>query len=144
MVNESKSSVGKTGRQIALFGAVGVVGFLVDAGVLHVAVAVGLGLYIGRAVSFLCAVSVTWILNRRFTFQGASNGSALSQWGRFVVSQLSGAAINLGVYAALVRFSALVAQYPSLGVAIGSLSGLLVNFSVARAFVFKRSHAGNT
>jgi putative flippase GtrA len=54
------------------------------------------------------------------------------------VSQLSGATINLGMYALLVHMSPLVAREPVIGVAAGSLSGLLVNFWVARVFVFDK------
>jgi putative flippase GtrA len=123
-------------RQMFSFGLVGVLGFLVDAGVLYVALYGGLGLYAGRAVSYMTAVSATWVLNRRYTFERASGRNRLHEWARFVISQLSGATINLGMYALLVHMSPLVARYPIIGVAVGSVSGLLVNFSVARAYVF--------
>ena len=38
----------------------------------------------------------------------------------------------------LIRVSALVATHPVLGVAAGSLSGLTINYVVARVFVFGR------
>jgi putative flippase GtrA len=105
---------------------------------LYVALYWGLGLYGGRAVSYLSAVSATWLLNRRYTFRRTSDGNKLHQWARFVVSQLAGASLNLGVYALLVHASPLVAHEPVIGVAAGSLSGLLVNFSIARIFVFAK------
>jgi putative flippase GtrA len=106
--------------------------------VLYLALSWGLGLYGGRAVSYMSAVSATWLLNRRYTFERTSGDNKLHQWARFVVSQLAGATINLGVYALLVHVSPLVAHEPVIGVAAGSLSGLLVNFSIARVFVFGR------
>ncbi|HEY1724622.1 MAG TPA: GtrA family protein [Steroidobacteraceae bacterium] len=121
---------------MASFSLVGVLGFVVDAGVLYAALYVGLGLYLGRAASYMAAVTFTWGLNRRYTFEAGSGGEPVRQWARFVVSQLAGATINLGVYALLVHMSPFVAQRPVIGVAVGSLSGLLVNFSVARAYVF--------
>ena len=132
----NKASLSLIARQMLSFSSIGVIGFLVDAGVLYAALFAGLGLYAGRAVSYLVAVSATWLLNRRYTFARASGYSRMHEWARFVVSQLSGAAINLGVYGLLVHSSPLVAHNPVLGVAAGSLSGLLVNFSVARAYVF--------
>jgi putative flippase GtrA len=124
-------------RQFLSFGMVGVIGFLIDAGVLYLAIAFGLGLYLGRALSYLVAVTATWILNRRYTFrQSASNAGLWRQWARFGISQLSGATVNLGSYALLVHWVPLVARHPVLGVAAGSLSGLVVNFSVARMYVF--------
>ena len=138
VINDKKAGALGVARQMLSFSVVGVLGFLVDAGVLYVALAWGLGLYGGRAVSYMSAVSATWLLNRRYTFEQKSGDNKLHQWARFVVSQLSGATINLGVYAALVHMSPLVAHAPVIGVAAGSLSGLLVNFSVARAYVFYR------
>jgi putative flippase GtrA len=124
-------------RQFIAFGMVGVVGFVVDAGVLQGALIVGLGLYAGRIVSYLTAASATWILNRRYTFRGSSGGSAISEWARFVFSQLSGATVNLSVYGLLVYFSAFVAKTPVIGVALGSIAGMLINFIAARAYAFK-------
>lgn len=124
-------------RQFISFGIVGVAGFVVDSGVLYGALAVGLGLYVGRIVSYLSAATSTWILNRRYTFAGASGGSLLGQWARFVLSQLSGATVNLCTYGALVWYSPLVARMPVIGVALGSVAGLLVNFMAARAYAFK-------
>ncbi len=124
-------------RQFITFGIVGAAGFLVDAGVLQCALILGLGLYAGRIVSYLAAATATWILNRRYTFKGSSGGGAFSEWARFVVSQLSGAAVNLSVYGVLVYFSPLAAKWPVIGVAAGSMAGLLINFIAARAYAFK-------
>jgi putative flippase GtrA len=138
VINERKPGVMGVARQMLSFSLIGVLGFLVDAGVLYLALFWGLGLYAGRAVSYMAAVSATWLLNRRYTFGRTSGDNKLHQWARFVVSQLAGATINLGVYALLVHTSPLVAHEPVIGVAAGSLSGLLVNFSIARVFVFER------
>ncbi len=126
-------------RQFISFGIVGVAGFIVDAGVLYCALAVGLGLYAGRILSYLTAATTTWILNRRYTFGRAVGGSLIGEWARFVFSQLSGAAVNLGVYGLMVSFSPLAARNPVIGVACGSIAGLLVNFIAARSYAFKRA-----
>ncbi|MGO9594059.1 MAG: GtrA family protein [Steroidobacteraceae bacterium] len=137
-ISDKKPSVLGVARQMLSFSVVGVLGFLVDAGVLYIALSWGLGLYAGRAVSYMSAVSATWLLNRRYTFARTFGDNKLHEWARFVVSQLSGATINLGMYALLVHMSPLVAREPVIGVAAGSLSGLLVNFWVARVFVFDK------
>lgn len=138
VINEKKSGVLGVARQMLSFSAIGVLGFVVNSGVLYIALSWGLGLYAGRAVSYMSAVSATWLLNRRYTFGSTTDDNKLHQWARFVVSQLAGATINLGVYALLVHSSPLVAHEPVIGVAAGSLSGLLVNFSIAKALVFDR------
>ena len=123
-------------RQLFSFGVIGCLGFLVDTLVLYLAIFLGAGLYLGRALSYLAAVTVTWALNRRFTFAQRGDGTALSEWAKFSVSQLSGATINLGAYAALVHTSSYCAQHPVVAVAVGSVAGMIINFTVARRYVF--------
>ena len=123
--------------QLISFGLVGVIGFVIDAGTLYVARWMGIGLIVGRVLSYLTAATSTWLLNRRFTFASKSERRPLHEWALFMLSQLSGAVFNLGLYAWLVKTSTLVAAHPVLGVAAGSLAGMLTNFFVARKFVFK-------
>jgi len=124
------------------FGLVGVVGFVVDTGLLYLGLAAGLGLWLGRVVSYLGAVTATWLLNRRFTFRGHIPGHTFHEWGRFAVSQLGGAITNLGIYGVLIEASVLARSHPVVGVAAGSLSGLVINYSLARIFVFRGTLAG--
>lgn len=122
--------------QFLRFGVVGTVGFVVDTAVLYAGLAAGLGLYGGRALSYLVAASTTWALNRAWTFRGQGEGPAMRQWALFVVLNLVGFAFNYGTYAALVSSVALVAQHPVIGVAAGSLAGMVGNFLLSRRFVF--------
>jgi len=124
--------------QLISFGVIGTGGFVVDSLVLYAALYLGLGLYAGRGVSYLTAVTFTWALNRRYTFEQSANSGHFAQWRRFALSQLSGAAINLGVYSGLVRMSPFCAAYPVIGVAIGSLMGMMVNYAAARVYAFRQ------
>jgi len=130
----------RTLLQFLRFGVVGTVGFVVDTAVLYAGLALGLGLYGGRAVSYLAAATTTWALNRAWTFRGQGQGQGRSpvmrQWALFVAINLVGFAFNYGTYAALVAGVAFVAQYPVIGVAAGSLAGMLGNFLLSRRFVF--------
>ncbi len=126
-------------RQFFRFTIVGALGFLVDAGVLHLLVAgAGGDLYASRLLSFLAAASFTWAMNRRFTF-GSGDRRTGRQWARFVAVNAVGGGINYGVYAALVATVPAVAGLPVLGVAAGSLAGLAVNFTGSRTLVFGRA-----
>jgi putative flippase GtrA len=118
------------------FGVVGAVGFLVDSGALYAAIYLGAGKYAGRLISYLCAVTVTWALNKRFTFADQAHGPLLRQWARFAASQLSGGAVNLLVYSALVHSNEFCAQHPVVAVGAGSIAGLVVNFIAAQRFVY--------
>jgi putative flippase GtrA len=124
---------------VVKFAAVGTVGFLVDAAILHVMVTLGgAGLYVSRVFSYLAAATTTWFLNRHFTFHGAANASAGRQWRRFVLVNGLGGSLNYGVYAALVACCDIFAIYPVGAVAVGSLAGLLFNFSASRRLVFRQ------
>lgn len=122
--------------QFLQFGVVGTIGFLVDTAVLYAGLALGLGLYGGRVVSYLAAATTTFALNAAWTFRGQGRGPLLRQWAVFLVLNLSGFAFNYGTYALLVWTTPLVAAHPVLGVAAGSLAGMFANFAVSRRFVF--------
>jgi putative flippase GtrA len=123
-------------RELVLFGLVGVFGFLVDSGVLYLLKS-SLGLYYGRLVSFTCAVLTTWVLNRRLTFSMRASGLTLThEFSRYIGMMLGGGVVNYLVYALLVHFIEFVARQPVWGVALGSCMGMLVNYFLARSFIF--------
>jgi putative flippase GtrA len=125
------------GSQFFHFALIGTLGFLVDATALQAFLNIaGLDLYSGRVGSFLIAVTFTWAMNRRFTFQ-SFDPRMLREWGRFLAANALGAVANLGVYAVLVAGVNMVAAHPVLGVAAGSVAGLAVNFAGSRYFVFR-------
>ncbi|MFM7402829.1 MAG: GtrA family protein [Erythrobacter sp.] len=133
---------GHFGRFIR-FALVGAAGFVVDAGVLYAGLALGLGLYLGRACSYLFAATFTWALNRRFTF-AASSPPRLAEWLRFVLANANGGIVNYLTYAALVGWGPGWLGHPVLAVAAGSLAGLGINFAASERFVFRGTSASAT
>jgi putative flippase GtrA len=126
--------------QFARFAVVGVIGFVVDAGTLYAAMAaLSLNLYAGRVVSFLAAASVTWVLNRAWTFRDAPRKPSHRQWLQFVSVNSVGGLVNYGVYAVLVATVALAHRWPVIAVAAGSVSGLSFNFVLSRSLVFREA-----
>lgn len=124
-------------RELALFAVGGVLGFMVDAGIVQALVRVaGWNPYTARVLSFLAAATVTWIWNRKLTFAQRRVHQARSEWLRWMAVMGFGAFINYGLYAALVALFPLVRLWPVLGVAAGSAAAALVNFCAARALVF--------
>ena len=119
------------------FGVVGTIGFVVDTAVLYAGLALGLGLYGGRAVSYLVAATTNWALNRLWTFRGRGEGSAHRQWALFLVVNLIGFAMNYGTYAALIALVPMVAAHPVIGVAAGAIAGMFGNFVLSRRLVFR-------
>lgn len=124
--------------QFLRFGVVGTLGFLVDAGVLLAMLALGLGPHGGRVVSYVAAASATFALNRAWTFRArAAPTPVVAQWGRFLAVNLVGFAANYGTYAAMLAALPLAARHPVLGVAAGSLAGMMLNFALSRRLVFR-------
>jgi len=126
-------------RQLLRFGVAGVIGLLVDTGVLY-ALAPWLGWYGARVLSFLAAASTTWWINRRWAFAAAAPHaparSAWRQYGKYLLSMSLGGTVNYAVYA--ITLQSLTAPGTALvGVALGSCAGLVFNFSAARWVVFR-------
>jgi len=125
--------------QFFRFALVGAAGFLVDAAVLALGLQVlGLGKYLARLISFLCAATFTWAMNRRFTFaQTAAADGQAREWARFVAVNGVGGLINYGTYAALVAFADTPFSNPFVALAFGSLTGLVFNFFGSKHLVFR-------
>jgi putative flippase GtrA len=124
------------------FGLVGAAGYVVDAGALALATQqLGLDPYRGRALSIAVAMTATWLGNRYFTFAAArarGSFSAIAQEAlKFAGANLVGAAVNYGVYAALVGLAPHPWNNPFLAQVIGVLAGLVFNFTLSRLLVFR-------
>lgn len=128
--------------ELLRFGVVGTLGFVVDAAVLLLAIAAGLGPWYGRALSYLVGATTTFTFNRIWTFRGAGRGGVLRQWALFLLVNLLGFACNYATYAALITLVPFVAAHPVLGVAAGSIAGLFGNFVMSRRFVFHPGGSG--
>ncbi len=122
--------------QFLMFGTVGVAGFLVDTATVY-ALRRWLGLYGAGMAAYLVAATVTWLLNRLWTFRGLGSGPVHHQWARFLTANLSGFVLNRGTYALLVTFVSVCAEQPVYAVAAGAIAGMFVNFGLSRAIVFR-------
>ncbi|UTP40967.1 GtrA family protein [Phenylobacterium sp. LH3H17] len=128
------------------FAVIGTFGLFVDMAALAVAVnLLDLNLYWGRVVSYLTAATFTWACNRTFTFVRAGSGGVFRQWLTFLAVNTMGGAINFTTYVMVVRRlgpmlplePTLAWVIPYLGVALGSISGLCVNFLASKRLVFR-------
>ncbi len=84
-------------KQILFFAISGVIGFVVDAGIVQFLVSrVGRESIRGAPASrFLAAATTTWRFNRKFTFAGHSGGSRRRQLIRYIVAMAGGFALQL-------------------------------------------------
>jgi putative flippase GtrA len=122
--------------EFLMFGTVGGVGFLFDTATVY-SLRHSLGLYGAGMVAYVVAATVTWLLNRLWTFRGQGSGPAHRQWARFLAVNLGGFVLNRGTYALLVTFVALCARQPVFAVGAGAIAGMFLNFSLSRAMVFQ-------
>lgn len=117
------------------YAIVGGIGFAVDGGALTLLVnGLAYGHYISRLVSFPLAVTVTWLINRRWVF-AAGTPSGREYSGYFVV-QVIGALINLGIYVVVIELFPGLASLPVIPLAVGSAVALFANFLLVRRWVF--------
>ncbi len=128
-------------RQFIMFCVGGVIGFIVDAGVLQLLV-VGLAWdrFSGRLISFLMAATATWVFNRRYTFRGPRRHSLIGEWTRYIMAMSGGFACNFAAYSTLVLWFNIDRQWLILAVAAGSIAGLGVNFAASRYWVYRKTH----
>lgn len=125
-------------RQFAAFLGVGTIGFAVDA-LLFALTHVHLEWPIpwARGFSALCAITITWALNRHTTFADRQSKDRAAEYWRYLVSQALGLLVNLGTFGLLVAFVAPLESRPFLALAAGAGLAVLANFLTARKFVFK-------
>lgn len=132
-------------REFIAFCGVGTIGFIVDAGLIQLlAGAWKWDPYLARILTYLCAATVTWSLNRSITFRHAKGADWRSQWSRYVVVNAVGAGINYLAFAATLLVSQTAHSYPALAVAVGSIVGLAFNFTLSKAVVFKPAESANS
>ncbi len=123
--------------QFSRFAVVGVLGFLVDTGVLYLLLALGLDLYASRALSIGAAATFTWFCNRRFSFRSRQLGrrQQVGELARYLAAMALGGVINFGVYSLLVWRLPLFAEQPVLAVILGTGVSMVFNFVMARALL---------
>lgn len=125
-------------KAIFLFALSGICGFFVDAGILFL-LKNSLGLYFARAVSFFLAVVTTWLINRSFTFRGrTSDLPIVTEFFHYFIAMSFGGLVNYLTYVLAINISDLVKCYPVIGVAMGSLAGMLLNWISSSKLIFKK------
>lgn len=125
------------GVEFLKFGTVGTIGFVCDTATVY-ALRASLGIYAAGLLAYGVAASVTWGLNRLWTFRGRGAGPAHRQWLAFLAANLAGFILNRGTFAALVALVPICAAQPVLAVAAGAAAGMFLNFGLSRSLVFRR------
>lgn len=121
------------------FAIIGTLGFVVDSLVLLFALHIlGLDPYSGRVLSFLAAITFTWLGNRFFTFRDRRQDNLFREWLTFFLTNSLGGVINYTTYSLLVTFVPFVKASPLWGVAAGCIVAMLFNYAASSRLVFRR------
>jgi len=126
-------------REILLFAVGGVIGLIIDAGIVQLLVGVaGWNPYLARVLSFLSAATFTWWWSRHYTFAARQSGrSAHAEWLHWMGLMSIGAVINYGVYVLLLMNFSDLLRWPAIGAAGGSAVAAFANFALARRMLFR-------
>lgn len=125
------------------FALIGTAGFLVNEGVLFVALHLGLNKYQAWFPAFAVAVTFTWWGNRSLTFRDrAATRNIVREWLTFVLTNGLGALANFGTYYLLVKYGPSPVGNPLLANVVGTLVGLVFNFTVSSRVVFRHRSQG--
>ena len=121
------------------FALVGSLGFAVDGGVMILLMKNGFDVVPSRLMSFLTAVTATWWFNRTWTFPQPKRFDGRQEYVLYLLTQIVGAAVNLGVFFLVLGVFPAARQHPLLPLAVGAVPALAFNFGASRYLVFTRS-----
>ncbi len=123
---------------LSMFAIVGIVGFLVDAGLLTFLVKKCFyNVYRARLISFSLATLITWYLNSRFVFKINHHGSFMVRYGKYMAVQIGGSLTNLLIFTCVIETYQFLESYPIIPLSIGAIFGFVFNFTGARFWVFR-------
>lgn len=118
------------------FGMVGVVNTAFDFAVFSTLIYVAhMSALAANGFAWLCAVSLSYVLNSHFTFDGARRSG--SGWARFAMTNFAGLVVSSAVIALLAHLTGpLIAKIAATGLS------LLVNYTLSALFVFRDKVVG--
>jgi putative flippase GtrA len=146
----------KTVLQFLKFAVIGVLNTATDLCLLNIMVFLsastdGIGYTIQKAISALCAVVVSYFLNKNWAFDDKNSENSIKKFSAFFMVSLTGMVINVGTASAVVFFlkplvdSALNnpdllndTVWVNLGALAGTAVSMIFNFIGYKIHVFKK------
>jgi putative flippase GtrA len=117
------------------------IGFCVDAAVLHVGLEAGLTAWGARLISLFLAMQTTFINNGLHVFHSLDRTRLVRQWAGYMLANGFGNFCNYWIFITLVSLHWTIVSNHYAALAIGSLSAWAINFAGTRLFVFRRVKA---
>jgi len=122
-------------KSLARFIGVGLVGLAVQTGVFTVLFRLALDKSLAWLAGMLVATSITWALNRRFTF-GASGRRRRHEALRYLLVTAVAQSFSFAVFHSFVSLAPVIP--PSIDVIIGAVAATALSYSGQRFFTFAR------
>ncbi len=129
-------------RLLAKFTGVALFGFVVSALVLHLMLEAGLRPWSARLIALVCAMNVTFLINRRFVFGAGARRRVFAQWAAYVANSAFGNLCNYWVFVTLESTHRPVIGNPYVALLAGSITAWAINFTGARFVVFGGAASG--
>ena len=120
----------------------GSIGSIVDGGLLTLLSQIyQTNLYLSRLISFSFATLSTWALNRLLVFKHDIDPNIRKrvEYLRYLSVQICGGLTNLGVFTYVITIYPFMKTYLMIPFFLGSIFGLIINFTGSRYWVFKNS-----
>lgn len=125
--------------QFRRFSVVGIVGFLVDAGILTILMKMEYSSIVARSVSFPSAVTVTWLLNKAWSFSD-SGPPRPNGYVAYIVIQMIGAGINFSIFVFILWVWPFWSAWPIAPLAVAAAASLIFNFTMSRRHAFGQAN----
>ena len=127
-------------RQIGSFVVIGVLAAVIDFGVYHLLLNLGLWVPVSKGISFILGTTTAYLLNKRYTFTGANTGGK-GRFAAFVALYGTTFAVNVGVNSLALALIPLPPGTLAESVAwvIAQGTATVINFVMLRTVVFRAS-----
>jgi putative flippase GtrA len=119
-------------------GAVGLVGFAVDAVLLRAGLALHLTAAIARLLSLALAMQVTFAINRTFVFKCEGREGLVRQWCAYMATNGFGNLCNYWIFVTLSSLHGRVVSQWFVALPAAAFSAYLINYAGVRLVVFGR------
>jgi putative flippase GtrA len=124
-------------RLALAFGGVGLIGFCVDAALLHLGLEAGLPAWGARAISLFFAMQATFTINGLHVFRDLDRTRLVRQWSGYMLANGFGNFCNYWIFLTMVSTHWPLVSNHYFALATGSLFAWLINFAGTRLFVFR-------
>ena len=131
-------------RLAVSFGGVGLVGFAVDAALLHLGLEFGLPAWGARIVSLSFAMQATFVINGLHVFRCLAVAHLVRQWTSYMLVNGFGNFCNYWIFLTLVSTHWTGVSNHYLALAAGSFSAWMINFVGTRLLVFQHVAGSKT